>query len=238
MLPTIGPISSYSLFQMIGFAVIFVYYVLTRKKHSFRWYVALILGLIMVLAELLSAKIMFIIEIPSSLKNGISWNGGYSLFGVFFFGPILILMISLALKMKFLDLLDYLYPAGLLELAVCRIGCMCAGCCYGIEVGWGITNGRTYGLFPVQPMEAGLDIIAFIVIAVLIKKNKLRRGEAFYLTYMAYGAIRFVMEFFRERTNIIGVFATSHFYALTIFVFGVLMLILSRTNKTTKENHC
>ena len=231
MLPYIWDISTYHLFQAIGIITIIIYYIITRNRYGLRWYVALLLGLIMVLVEHISAKIMFIIEIPSSLKNGISLTGGYSLFGMFFFGPLLLLAISLILKINCLDLFDYMIPVGLLELSFYRMGCMCAGCCYGIEVGWGISNGTNEGLFPVQPLEACLDFIAFLVIVILIKKNKLKRGEAFYITYLSYGAIRFVMEFFRERTNVVGVLATSHFYALGIMIFGIVMLIYSRRYK-------
>ncbi len=185
----------------------------------------------MIILETFSAKIMFLIENPSSIKNGISWYGEYSLFGVFFFVPIFLLFIGWILRLDKLKFMDFLIPGILLELSFYRIGCMCAGCCYGIKVGWGITNGTEEGLFPVQPLEAILDLIAFIIIAILIKKNKLKRGEAFYITYIFYGVIRFIMEFFRERTNIVGIFATSHFYALAIMVFGITMLIYSRIYK-------
>lgn len=126
-------------------------------------------------------------------------------------------------------------PVGLLELSFYRIGCMCAGCCYGIEVGWGITNGTTEGLFPVQPLEACLDFLTFIVILLLIRKNKLKRGEAFYITYLSYGVIRFVMEFFRERTNVVSLLAMSHFYALAIMFFGIAMLVYSRLYNDRKN---
>lgn len=232
MLPKIGDVSSYVLFWGIGILFNVAYYIVIRKRYSFKWYTALLLGLIMVLFEAISAKIMFLIENPNSIKNGISWTGGYSLFGAFFFAPLLLFLISLLLKLNTLDLLDYLFPAGLLNVAFCRIGCMCAGCCYGIEVGWGITNGTTSGLFPVQPIEAGLDLIAFKLIHILLTKDKLKRGEAFYITYISYGLIRFTMEFLRHRTNVIGILSTSHFYALAILIFGMTMFIYSRFHKT------
>ncbi len=231
MLPSIGKIPSYIFFLIVGFIAIIIFYIITRKRYSFKWYVALILGLIMALAELISAKIMFIIEVPYSLEHWQIWNNGFSLFGVFFFTPLILLLVSCILKVKHLDLFDYLFPVGLLQLSIYRIGCMCTGCCYGIQVGWGITNGVTDGLFPVQPFEAVLDLLAFILIFFLTSKNKLKRGEAFYITYISYGLIRFAMEFFRERTNVIGIFSTSHFFALAILIFGIAKLLYSRLSK-------
>ncbi len=236
MLPKIGNISSYLLFMVIGILSGILYYLFVRKRFSYRWYIALLLGFIMTLVEVFSAKIMFLIENPNSIKNGVSWTSGYSLFGAFFFAPLFLILISLLLKFNFLDLLDYLFPAGLLNVAFCRIGCMCAGCCYGIEVGWGITNGTVNGLFPVQPIEAGLDLGAFFLIHFLMTKDKLRRGEAFYITYISYGLIRFTMEFLRHRTNVVGILSASHFYALAILIFGTVMLIYSRTHKLKERD--
>ncbi len=216
---------------MFGIIFSVAFYMITAKRYQHKWYISLLLGFIMIILETFSAKIMFLIENPTSIKSGISWSGGYSLFGVFFFTPIFLLLIFWVLKLDKLEQMDFLVPGILLELSFYRIGCMCTGCCYGIEVGWGITNGTTEGLFPVQPLEACLDFTAFIVIVLLIRKNKLRRGEAFYITYLSYGVIRFVMEFLRERTNVVGALATSHFYALAIMIFGIVMFVYSRKHK-------
>lgn len=232
MLPYIWKIPSLIFFWVIGIIFSIAYYLMKSKRYHHRWYLSLLLGFIMIILETFSAKIMFLIENPLSIENGISWNGGYSLFGVFFFAPIFLLFIVWILKLNYLEQMDFLVPGILLELSFYRIGCMCAGCCYGIEVGWGISNGTTKGLFPVQPLEAGLDLIAFILIHILLTKDKLKRGEAFYITYISYGLIRFTMEFLRHRTNVIGILSTSHFYALAILIFGMTMFIYSKFHKT------
>ncbi len=236
MLPTICKIPSLLLFWLIGIIFSVMYYLLMSKKYHYKWYISFLLGIIMIILETFSAKIMFLIENSSSIKDGIDWTGGYSLFGVYFFYPLFLLLLSWILKINYLYLMDFLTPAILIELSFYRIGCMCAGCCYGIEVGWGITNGTISGLFPVQPLEAGLDLLAFLLIHILFMKNKLKRGEAFYITYILYGIIRFCMEFLRHRTNVVGILSMSHFYALAIFIFGIVSLIYSRTNKNKSLN--
>lgn len=236
MLPIIWKIPSLIFFWTIGIVFSIAYYVSLSKKYLQKWYISLLLGLVMIILETFAAKIMFFIENPLSIKNGISWKGGYSLFGVFFFCPVFLLILSWLLKIRYLHLMDFLIPGILIELSFYRIGCMCAGCCYGIEVGWGITNGTTSGLFPVQPLEAILDLSAFLLIHFLLMKNKLKTGEPFYITYLSYGIIRFTMEFLRHRTNVIGPFSTSHFYALAIFIFGLGMIIYSRFFKKDSSN--
>ncbi len=242
MLPTIWNIPSLIFFWVIGIVFTVIYYVLISKKYEQKCHISLLLGFVMIFLETFAAKIMFIIENFSSAMAGISWKGGYSLFGVFFFCPIFLLILSWLLKIHYVHLLDFLIPGILIELSFYRIGCMCAGCCYGIEVDWGITNGTVNGLFPAQPLEAILDLSAFFLIHFLSMKNKLKKGEAFYLTYLSYGIIRFSMEFLRHRTNIIGSFSASHFYALVIFIFGLSMIIYSRffkkdTNESTAKTN-
>lgn len=228
MLPSIGKIPSLLFFWGIGIIASVIYYVLMHRKFKIQWYTALLLGMIMILLETFSAKIMFLLENPSAIKNGISWTGGYSLFGVFFFTPLFLFLISWFMKLKYLDLMDLLIPGILLELAFYRIGCTCAGCCYGIEVGWGISNGIQEHLFPVQPLESLLDISVFITVLLMFLKGTLRRGEPFYFTYCSYGFIRFVLEFLRQRKNVVGILSVSHFFALAILIFGVVMLIYSK----------
>lgn len=228
MLPSIGKISSLLFFWGIGIIASVVYYVLMHRKFRIQWYTALLLGMIMILLETFSAKIMFLLENPSSIKDGISWTGGYSLFGVFFFTPLFLFSISWIMKLKYLDLMDLLMPGILLELAFYRIGCTCAGCCYGIDVEWGISNGIQDHLFPVQPLESVLDIGVFITVLLMFLKGTLRRGEPFYLIYCSYGFIRFVLEFLRQRTNVVGILSVSHFFALAVMIFGLVMLIYSK----------
>lgn len=228
MLPSIGKIPSLLFFWGIGIIVSVVYDVLMHRKFKIQWYTALLLGMIMILLETFSAKFMFLLENPSTINDGISWTGGYSLFGVFFFIPLFLFLISWIMKLKYLDLMDLLIPGILLELAFYRIGCTCAGCCYGIDVGWGISNGIQDHLFPVQPLESVLDIGIFITVLLMFLKGTLRRGEPFYLTYCSYGFIRFVLEFLRQRTNVVGILSVSHFFALAVMIFGLAMFIYSR----------
>ncbi len=234
MLPNIGIIPTYSIFLIIGIVVIIVYYIMTRERYSLPWYIALILGLMMAVFEVVSAKLLFYIEMPMGLEFGIRFDGYFCLFGVFFFVPIFLFITTWMFRIEYIDLFDYLFPVGLLQLAIFRIGCTLRGCCYGIEVGWGITNGHENGLFPVQPLEAILDVAAFILITYLTTKKKLRRGEAFYLTYFSYGLIRFLTEFLRQRWNIVSVFSLDHFFALAILIFGLAMLLRSRLSKKCK----
>lgn len=84
-----------------------------------------------------------------------------------------------------------------------RIGCFLGGCCYGVEVDWGIvyTNSlipEANGVprLPVQLIEAGFNLLLFCLLAALLTRGRLRhRLLLLYLTLYPTG--RFVLEFFR-----------------------------------------
>ena len=84
-----------------------------------------------------------------------------------------------------------------------RIGCGCAGCCYGIPYrGIGAIRVVTFdglasiSLFPVQFLEAFLNLLLFI--ALLLYTRKFHTGFQTLILYLIpYGVIRFFLEFLR-----------------------------------------
>ena len=84
-----------------------------------------------------------------------------------------------------------------------RIGCGCAGCCYGIPYrGIGAIRIVAFdglasvSLFPVQFLEAFLNLLLFI--ALLLYTRKFHTGfQTLALYLIPYGVIRFFLEFLR-----------------------------------------
>lgn len=240
MLPEISfgsfSISSSVFFWGIGIVLCLAEYVAVHKWYGYRWYTALLLGGMMIILEIFGAKIMFYLENPSAFGEPISWSGGYSLYGVFYFTPVFLFLLSLVMNTSFYRLMDFLAPGILIELAFYRIGCMCTGCCYGIPVGWGITNGVQDGLFPVQPLEAGLDLLLFALIFFLFLKKRLLPGETFMSTFLGYSILRFGLEFLRHRTNVVGPLSVSHLLALGQIVGAtVWIVVLHVQNRRRKD---
>ena len=99
-------------------------------------------------------------------------------------------------------LMDTLLPALPLAQTFGRIGCLLAGCCYGVPVSWGVWMDPASGapadtaLLPVQLLEAlgtaGLCLL-------LLRIGSVRRSPGFLLgTYLVcYSILRFVLEFYR-----------------------------------------
>ena len=73
--------------------------------------------------------------------------------------------------------------------------------------------------FPVQLVEAGFNLLLFVVLAWLLKKG-LCKGKLFLLYLLAYSAGRFVLEFWRGdayRGFLFGV-STSQWISILLFV--------------------
>lgn len=121
---------------------------------------------------------------------------------------------------------DMIAPAVPLFHMFGRIGCFLGGCCYGVESDFGIVfehslveaaNGVRR--FPVQLVEAGFNLLLFVVLAWLLKKG-LCKGKLFLLYLLAYSAGRFVLEFWRGdayRGFLFGV-STSQWISVLLFV--------------------
>jgi len=110
-----------------------------------------------------------------------------------------------------------------------RIGCLMAGCCYGMEyTGPCAVVLDGVSRLPTQPMEAiFLVILSGILTAIFLKKTNRGTVTGWYMTL--YAVWRFVIEFFRDdfRGNV-GTLSTSQFISLFIFALGIFLLVRSR----------
>lgn len=118
-----------------------------------------------------------------------------------------------------------------------RIGCFFAGCCWGIEIPWGIPFQHSLGapngipLLPIQLVEAGGNLLLFFALAAL--SHLLRRKWLVLPIYIAsYACMRFVLEFFRGDL-IRGVFllSTSQWIALASLLAVVMYFLLRSRRK-------
>lgn len=132
---------------------------------------------------------------------------------------------------KFFDFADFYGVLIPLIHAFGRIGCFCAGCCYGIPYDGPFavyyknpvsTAPVGIGLFPVQLLESFLLFVLAAVLFVLFKKGK---KFICFVYIFSYSIIRFIIEFFRfdsERGQI-GILSVSQFISVIFFVCGIIL---------------
>ena len=170
------------------------------------------------------------------LSNGFVFYGGLV-------GAILFMMLSG--KIHKLDVWGYIRDfIFMIPIMHCfgRIGCFCAGCCYGmpyhgpghVVFPYGSQAPSGEELFPVQLVEAALVLIIGIVLLVLkIKKDFFYTIETYLLTY---SVVRFILEFFRYDA-IRGVafgLSTSQWISIVVFI-GTIISIVYRKKKVEQE---
>jgi phosphatidylglycerol:prolipoprotein diacylglycerol transferase len=135
--------------------------------------------------------------------------------------------------------LDVLAPSIALGHVAGRVGCLCAGCCFGkpTDVPWGVTFtdphvGQTLGtplhvpLHPTQLYEAGAELL---ILGVLLASERAERrrfpGRTFLLYIALYAISRFVIEFFRgDQRGQVGVLSTSQFISVLLAPLALIML--------------
>ena len=225
----------YGLCTMVGtvFALLAVFKL--RKKGSPLSEDNLLDALIWaILLGFLCAKVLYFIVEPPQMPH--SWRELWDLIsaGLVFYGGLLggllgLFLVSRKTKKNMITYTDLMAPCFCLAHAGGRVGCLMAGCCYGMEyTGPCAVVLDGVSRLPTQIMEAVfLVILAGVLIAVYLKKP--RRGMVTGLYMTVYAVWRFVIEFFRAdyRGNV-GPLSTSQFISLFIFAFGVYLLIRSR----------
>jgi phosphatidylglycerol:prolipoprotein diacylglycerol transferase len=121
-----------------------------------------------------------------------------------------------------------------------RVGCLMAGCCYGIPTTepWGITFTDPFAaanvgtplnipLHPTQLYEAGAELIILVLLLLTERKGKTFAGRTFWVYMLIYAVSRFVIEFYRgdERGVVMG-FSTSQFISLILGPLSLIMLVV------------
>lgn len=120
-----------------------------------------------------------------------------------------------------------------------RIGCFLGGCCYGVECQWGLTYthapvdmANNVPRFPIQLLEAALNLMLFVLIFLLFQKQKLK-GRLIFVYLTCYPVIRFVLEFFRGDAyrGFLWRLSTSQIISLLILLAELIYFILYQIKK-------
>lgn len=126
-----------------------------------------------------------------------------------------------------------------------RIGCFLGGCCYGIESEFGFTahdNPVSPGVndisrFPVQLLEASLNLLLFLLILQLFRKEKFK-GNLVFVYMFCYSIIRFGTEFLRgdEVRKFFLCFSTSQWISIILFAVVIVKIIITLKKNVRSKN--
>lgn len=246
-------ITGYWVMTVLGLAVCTVYMALnnrTRRLPFLPWYDFMMLCCFTILSIFIGGKILgILVRIPTVIadwelyRNDLPAMWETLTSGRAFYGGLIMLLLVFLWYSKKQGLpgetLWALFtPAIPLFMVFGRLGCFFAGCCYGVEVPWGIVfpegslAPHGVALFPSQLAEAFGQLLLFIVLAVAERKMKKKwHLVLWYLT--GYGVMRFVLEFFRgDIARGVWVLSTSQWISIAmVLAVAVIAVIESRKHR-------
>jgi phosphatidylglycerol:prolipoprotein diacylglycerol transferase len=209
------------------------------------------LGIYIIIAALVGAKLLLLIVDFDQYKNSPAELLSLARSGGVFYGG-LILAVAVAFyyiarhRMAMWTTCDAFAPGIALGHVTGRLGCFAAGCCWGkpTDVPWGVifTNplaaaqvGTPLGirLHPTQLYEAGAELLILGLLLATEKRGRAFPGRTFWLYMLLYAISRYIIEIYRGDPRGVVPFldiSTSQFISLVLGPLSLLMLLwLSRT---------
>ena len=161
-------------------------------------------------------------------ENGFNLGTGFTFIGGLIGGVISFLigyfLFRKRYKNKLIDIVSMAPCCILVAHGFGRIGCFCAGCCYGKPTDSFLGVQFPHLPEPVHPTqlyEAGFLFLLFAILFLLLMKKNFRHNLSVYL--IAYGIFRFCIEYLRadSRGELLPGISPSQFWSILMVVAGV-----------------
>lgn len=237
----IGPfvVHGYGLMIAIGIMAAYLSVEYRAKMKGLRHDLIFNLTIWCALGGILGAKLLYILTQIKDIINDpsvlLQVSEGFVVYGGIIGGIFSGYLFTRKHKLNFLEYFDIVMPSIALAQGFGRIGCLLAGCCYGLETKSPFNLVFPHSdyapsdihLIPTQPISSILNFLNFGVLVLISRRTKAHGQVAgFYLIF--YSAGRFIIEFFRgdlERGQI-GNLSTSQFISVFLFLIGIAIVIL------------
>lgn len=239
---SIGPFTVHGYGLMMAIAILTAYFLVERgaKKRGIDENKIFNLAIWAVVGGLAGAKLLYLItRLPDLIADPSlivhSLKDGFVVYGSIIGGIIGAWIYCRRSGLIFLQVFDLIVPYLALAQGIGRIGCLLAGCCYGMEVSESNPIGIVFEssvyapnhvhLLPTQIISSVLNFIHFVILLLLSRKLK-NSGQLAGCYLVLYSAGRFVLEFFRGdliRGNV-GTLSTSQFIAVFMLMIGLFMI--------------
>lgn len=119
-----------------------------------------------------------------------------------------------------------------LAVALGRIGCVAAGCCQGVECEeswWTVVDQHGHARVPSAQFEMAFNL-GFLAWSLAAARFGWCRTQRFNIYLIAYGAFRFVHEYWRDDHRWFDAFGGYHAAALGLIVLGAWMWVRRRAS--------
>ena len=250
-------LGTYGIIAVLGILAAFLYICETNKSEKVGHISAddlLNIFLMMLAGALVGAYLLYVItNIPYLIRN---WekiaakpkllldfllSGGLVFYGGFIGGSFAVIWYCRRYRVSFTDTASIITPAIPLFHTFGRIGCFMGGCCWGVEVRWGITFHNSIAapngiaLMPVQLFEAAGNLILFLLSAIMTRKATDKR-LVLPVYVVLYSFMRFTLEFYRGDASR-GVFLLSTSQWIAIVMAATALFYLLRSFSARRRGH-
>lgn len=206
----------YGLLGLLGFLLGLLFVILGAPRFSLSRDDAAYIHVFAALGALAGAKLLYLLTVLPRLaelvRSGAGAaallayvSGGFVFLGAIPGGLAAAWLAARAYRVRLADFMPLLVPALALVAALGRVGCFCAGCCYGVECvspvsvvfpETSLAAPPGVPRLPVQLFEAAVQLALFLALLWFTAGPRRARFAAeFYLA--CYCPARFVLEFFR-----------------------------------------
>lgn len=192
-----------------------------------------------ILAAIVGSRLLFVIVDPAPfLQNPLHifavWEGGLVFHGGLIAALATAFFFMRRHQMPWRPTLDALAVGMPLGVALGRIGCFMAGCCFGkpTDLPWAVTFTHPESLCPLQeplhPTQLYEAILSTMIFGVVfwLRKRKRFDGQILATYFLLAGLVRFTVEFFRASTSIDprGAEILFHMPATQVFALGLAIV--------------
>jgi phosphatidylglycerol:prolipoprotein diacylglycerol transferase len=247
-----GPFSIYSYGLFIALGLLLFLWLIRRhpqfKELNLEEHFNIIL-ITSIITGIFGGRLLYALTEPggvTSLADFFAyWQGGFSILGCILAICAMLPPLLNYLKIPILPFLDLISIYAPLLQSISRIGCLCAGCCYGVatRLPWAILYTDVQSIAPlnvyIHPTQLynslallGIFSLQYFVLQRLFTKN----GQLF-CSYLALVSLqRFIIDFWRDdRTffdsRLFMSFSVNQWVALTIIISASLAFLSIRAKK-------
>ncbi len=239
--------------MVLGIVLVFILAFRRAKKYGVSIDDMLIIAAFSLLIGLIGASLLYAFaSYPISAIIESIFAGKFEIFGgIVYYGGLIGGIIGSIVGLKVTKVKTQIAEMAIIPFlpighAIGRVGCVMAGCCNGMEYNGilaiyypdTITGlSAEHGYFPVQFLEAVLNVIIAVFLIIHTKKEKPKYSILF-LYLLIYAIIRFSLEFLRG-DKIRGIYfglSTSQWISILLFIISVVYFcVLYYKSRKLKE---
>lgn len=243
---------TYGVFLAIGFLLAVALALKEARRIGIDPDLILDLAFYVLIAGILGSRLFHVLgNLPEFQQNPLDifkfWRGGLVFYGGLIFAFLVSIRFIRKHRLDFRQMADLVAPSIAIGLALGRIGCFFAGCCYGLpsEIPCAVTFYDINSLaplgVPLHPTQLYESAAAFAIFFTLISMRRRKRfqGQLFWYYLLFYSLARFIIEFYRADPRgwaIAGVLSTSQAIGIPAALLALYMIFLKKSSSgSTKK---